>query len=373
MSTDTREELPPLPKKRRAMFCTKCGFSGPTEAEASPRGAPCQKCNYIAFVEEVDYSDDEMQAYARAALAPQPAQPSAQGETGWISPATVLPDGSAFAVASFPLPKDHWLYAPRGEWDNERDDYAETPRPILTNAQRDAVIAAARYAIRGATMCGQDPDFDPDAMALNFAYAMCGPARGKVLPADASAPAAPAQAVPLTDEQIDSLRGLDTASRVRFYEHDYYVLSNFSAFTLVWKGIRFDTSEAAYHFEKFSDCDGAMADVRSIQWDIRTAPSAHEAFKIAERNRAHRRPDWDDVKVGIMLDILRAKAEQHEYVRRKLLTTGDRELVEDSWRDDFWGWGPNRDGKNMLGRLWMQVRSELHGIAPKAAQPQEKT
>lgn len=170
-------------------------------------------------------------------------------------------------------------------------------------------------------------------------------------------------AQPLTEAPAE-LRGLDTVSRVRFYEHDFYVLSNFSAFTLVWKGIRFDTSEAAYHFEKFTDADGTLADVRAIQYNIRTAPSAHEAFKIAERNKAHRRPDWDDVKVGVMLDILRAKAAQHEYVRRKLLATGIRELVEDSWRDDFWGWGPNRDGKNMLGRLWMQVRAELraHGI-----------
>ena len=60
-----------------------------------------------------------------------------------------------------------------------------------------------------------------------------------------------------------------------------------------------------------------------------------------------------------MKSILRAKADQHEYVRRKLLATGDRELIEDSWRDDFWGWGPNRDGKNMLGKLWMEVRDEL--------------
>lgn len=185
----------------------------------------------------------------------------------------------------------------------------------------------------------------------------------------ASAPSTPppavVEAVPLTDEQIDSLRGLDTAGRVRFYEHDFYVLSNFSAFTLQWKGRRFDTSEAAYHWEKFADRDDEVQDM------ILEAPSAHEAFKIAESQRAMRRADWDAVKVGIMLDILRAKADQHEYVRCKLLATGDRELVEDSWRDDFWGWGPNRDGKNMLGRLWMQVRSELRGIAPKAAQ--EKT
>lgn len=146
---------------------------------------------------------------------------------------------------------------------------------------------------------------------------------------------------------------LDTEAQVFFYEQDFYVLSNFSAFTLQWKGRRFDTSEAAYHWEKF---DGMDAEVQDM---ILEAPSAHEAFKIAESQKMFRRSDWDTVKVGIMRDILRAKAEQHEYVRRKLLATGDRELVEDSWRDDFWGWGPTRDGQNMLGKLWMEVRAEL--------------
>jgi ribA/ribD-fused uncharacterized protein len=150
--------------------------------------------------------------------------------------------------------------------------------------------------------------------------------------------------------------GLDTPERVCFYEQDFYVLSNFSAFTLMWDGTRFDTSEAAYHYEKFPGN-------HEIGAEILYAPSAHEAFKVAERNKRLRRPDWDDVKVDIMRAILRAKAEQHEYVRRKLLATGNRELVENSWRDDFWGWGPNRDGQNMLGKLWMQVRAELRGAA----------
>lgn len=146
--------------------------------------------------------------------------------------------------------------------------------------------------------------------------------------------------------------GLDTPERVCFYEQDFYVLSNFSAFTLMWKGIRFDTSEAAYHWEKFPDFERARL-------EILAAPSAHEAFKIADYYKPHRRPAWDAVKVDIMRGILRAKARQHEYVHRKLLATGDRELVENSWRDDFWGWGPNRDGQNMLGKLWMEVRAEL--------------
>lgn len=148
--------------------------------------------------------------------------------------------------------------------------------------------------------------------------------------------------------------GLDTDERVCFYEQEFYPLSNFSAFTLYWRGIRFDTSEAAYHWEKFPGTP-----YKAIRAFIRTAPSAHEAFKVAERNREHRRPDWDSVKVDIMREILRAKAGQHDYVRRKLLETGERELVENSWRDGFWGWGANRDGVNMLGRLWMEIRAEI--------------
>lgn len=145
---------------------------------------------------------------------------------------------------------------------------------------------------------------------------------------------------------------LDTDSQVFFYEQDHYYLSNFSAFRLKWEGIDFDTSEHAYQWTKFPGRN-------AIRDEIVLAPSAHEAFKIAERQRDWRRPDWDDVKIDIMRCILCAKVEQHEYVARKLLATGDRLLIENSWRDDFWGWGPNRDGKNMLGVLWMQVRTQM--------------
>lgn len=151
---------------------------------------------------------------------------------------------------------------------------------------------------------------------------------------------------------------LDNERQVFFYENDFYVLSNFSAFTMRWNGLWFHTSEAAYHWEKFAH----LPVVSQLRYSIRTAPSAHQAFKIAEANKQHRRPDWEYVRVDIMRDILRAKADQHEYVRRKLLATGDRELIEDSWRDAFWGWGPKRDGKNMLGKLWMEIRAELQSL-----------
>ena len=44
---------------------------------------------------------------------------------------------------------------------------------------------------------------------------------------------------------------------------------------------------------------------------------------------------------------------------KKLLDSGDRILIENSWRDDFWGWGPSKDGANHLGKLWMEVRDEV--------------
>ncbi len=154
---------------------------------------------------------------------------------------------------------------------------------------------------------------------------------------------------------------LDTPTQVFFYEQDFYVLSNFSAFKVHWRGIDFDTSEHAYHWERF---DGN----EDMQNGVRYASSAHEAFKFAQRYKAAQRPNWDGIKCEIMRAILWEKADQHEYVRRKLLATGDRELIEDSWRDDFWGWGQNRDGKNMLGKCWMEVRAKLRNTpAPETA------
>lgn len=151
---------------------------------------------------------------------------------------------------------------------------------------------------------------------------------------------------------------LDNDRQVFFYEQDHYYLSNFSAFNLRWQRRIFPTSEHAYQWSKFPlgarDVRGTY--VRDV---IVTAPSAHDAFKMAELWKGLRRDDWDAVKVETMRDILRAKASQHEYVRRKLLQTGERELIENSWRDAYWGWGENRDGQNMLGKLWMEVRAEL--------------
>lgn len=165
----------------------------------------------------------------------------------------------------------------------------------------------------------------------------------------------------MADVATIECHGLDTPERVCFYEQDFYVLSNFSAFEVEWSGFTFKTSEHLYHWLRFTLSDEPGAEI--VARDVKNARSAHDAFKMAQACKSLQLSTWQTAKVPTMRRILRAKADQHEYVRRKLLATGDRELVENSWRDDFWGWGPNRDGQNMLGKLWMEIRAELRAPA----------
>ena len=147
------------------------------------------------------------------------------------------------------------------------------------------------------------------------------------------------------------MHGLDGENRIFFYEQEFYVFSNFSSFKLDWKGYDWMTSEHAYHSEKFE----AHPDIIK---GLKEARSAHDAMKLAYANRDKYRKDWDDIKLKVMKDIIRAKVEQHPYVKKKLLESGDKELIENSWRDSYWGWGPDKDGENHLGKLWMEVRAE---------------
>lgn len=84
---------------------------------------------------------------------------------------TVLPDGSAFSTASFPLPKTHWLYEPNGAPPMPmRMGQADDRRGVFA----DMVREAAKYAIRGATMSGKETDFDPDALVQNMVVGLLG-------------------------------------------------------------------------------------------------------------------------------------------------------------------------------------------------------
>lgn len=144
---------------------------------------------------------------------------------------------------------------------------------------------------------------------------------------------------------------------VAFYEGSGYMFSNFSAFSITMKvgsaELDWMTAEHAYQAHKFSG-----------SWEIPDkifhARSAYDAKRIAREHATEVRPDWDAVKLAAMEEILRCKIRQHPYVRQKLIGTGARVLVEDSPTDSFWGRGPEWQGRNELGKLWMRLRKELN-------------
>lgn len=70
------------------------------------------------------------------------------------------------------------------------------------------------------------------------------------------------------------------------------------------------------------------------------------------------RKDWEKVKVEVMKSFLIQKFENPD-LKKILLDTGDAELIEHTTRDSYWADGGDGSGKNMLGKLLMEVRTEL--------------
>lgn len=147
---------------------------------------------------------------------------------------------------------------------------------------------------------------------------------------------------------------LDTKGKiVGFYEREFYCFSNFASFAVRWKGKLWPTSEHAYQAAHF------FTTAPKLAAQIQKAASAHEAFKLAGANRDKFPENWDNIKFNIMTNIVRCKIRQHPYVKYKLLQTGSRRLVEDSFRDPVWGWGLKKNGRNELGKILMQLRAEF--------------
>lgn len=57
-----------------------------------------------------------------------------------------------------------------------------------------------------------------------------------------------------------------------------------------------------------------------------------------------------------MKEALTAKFSQYESLKELLLSTNDSILIEHTNNDSYWGDGGNGTGKNMLGKLLMEVR-----------------
>lgn len=150
--------------------------------------------------------------------------------------------------------------------------------------------------------------------------------------------------------EILNTNGKVPANSITDFHGDYDFLSNFYEVSVQYQGLTYGSSEAAFQAQK------CMTDkAKAVFTEYRPGKS-----KSAGR-RVTLRPDWENVKVNIMQEILRAKFTQNSELAERLIDTGDKVLVEgNNWGDTFWG-VDNRtgQGENHLGKILMKIRSEI--------------
>lgn len=141
---------------------------------------------------------------------------------------------------------------------------------------------------------------------------------------------------------------------IAFYsprEATYGCFSNFSRHSFTIDGAYWPTSEHYFQAQKFVGTPHAEV--------VRRAKTPKAAAEIGRDRQRPLRPDWEVVKDDIMRRAVLAKFSAHADIRAILLGTGDEEIVENAPRDYYWGCGASGGGKNMLGRILMEVRATL--------------
>lgn len=132
------------------------------------------------------------------------------------------------------------------------------------------------------------------------------------------------------------------------FQGEYRFLSNFHPCSITIVGIPYKSVEAAYQASKFPSVETRR----------------HFSYLNAKEAKAKGRTmmlsrDWDDMaKITSMELCLRAKFLIPD-LRARLISTAPLEMIEtNNWGDKFWG-VCNGSGRNVMGKLLMNLRSEL--------------
>ena len=138
------------------------------------------------------------------------------------------------------------------------------------------------------------------------------------------------------------------------FRKEYFFLSNFYMCPVAFEGTVYPSSEHAYMASKTDD--------NRIREHILSLETAREARNYGQTFAL--RPHWDDVKYTYMKKVLQDKFTRNPHLGKKLIETGNRQLVEKgTWHDQYWGICTCKqhqgEGKNALGQILMEIREEL--------------
>ena len=125
--------------------------------------------------------------------------------------------------------------------------------------------------------------------------------------------------------------------------------SNFYIAPVVIDGYEYKTTEHYYQAMKAENIE-----------EHEFIASAETPKEARERGRkCNLRKNWEQLKEDVMKTALSTKFNQHPELKEILLESGEEELVEFAPWDNYWGTGPNGNGKNRLGVLLMELREAL--------------
>ena len=134
---------------------------------------------------------------------------------------------------------------------------------------------------------------------------------------------------------------------IRSFAGENRFLSNFFPAEVVLDRISYRTIEHAYQAAKSID--------PLVREQIQKAPSPGKAKALGKKLDI--RTNWEEIKIGIMRDLIQQKFANHELRERLIATQG--EIIEgNTWGDTFWGVCDGK-GRNILGILLMEEREKL--------------
>jgi hypothetical protein len=156
-----------------------------------------------------------------------------------------------------------------------------------------------------------------------------------------------------SDNDLAAAEDSERRKRIASFSGEFAFLSNFHPAPLRYGGVTWPTVEHAFQAYKTTDQQTRLA--------------ICELATPAEAKRAGRslnlRPDWDQIRKQVMLDLLIAKFRHQGTLAARLGATRSRLLVEgNTWHDQYWGScecgreACRPAGYNYLGRLLMAVR-----------------
>lgn len=152
-------------------------------------------------------------------------------------------------------------------------------------------------------------------------------------------------------------------AKIDSFSGEWDFLSNFYLCVVEYEGIKYASVEHAYQAAKTLDLK--KREVLSLDFN----PNLHPGHAKRIGRKLKLRPDWEEIKISVMRELLIQKFSQPR-LRQKLLSMMNVELIEGNWwHDTFWGVCTGRDGRgcyvgphepygeNQLGTLLMEVRS----------------